>query len=244
MIIDILTIFPDFFSSPLRQSLIDKAIKKGVIQVNIHNIRDFATDKHRVVDDSPFGGGAGMVMKVEPIYNALRFIEENRGERYKILLTPRGKTLNQEKVVSLSKREKLVFICGRYEGVDERILNFVDEEISIGDYILMGGEAAALVLLEAVVRLVPSVVGRGESVDNETFNQGLLEYPQYTRPERFMGFDVPEVLLSGNHKKIKEWRLYQSLLKTYKNRPDLLEKAELTDEMKKMLQEIVNKYAS
>lgn len=243
MVINILTIFPDFFTSPLKQSLVAKAIQKNLIEFKIFNIRDFATDKHKVVDDSPFGGGAGMVMKVEPIYNALNFIEKNYGNSYKILLTPRGKTFNQKKAQELSKKSKITFICGRYEGVDERVLNFVDEEISIGDYILMGGESAVLVVVEAVVRLIPSIIGKEESLEDETFVSGLLEYPQYTRPEDFMGYKVPSVLLSGNHKEIKKWRLYQSLLKTYQNRPDLLEKKDLTEEMKKILNEIKEKYA-
>lgn len=243
MIINILTIFPDYFTSPLKQSLISKAIEKGLLKINIHNIRDFTSDKHKVVDDTPFGGGVGMVMKIEPIYKALRYVEETSGKSYKILLTPRGTTFNQKKAEMLAKRDNLTFICGRYEGVDERVVNFIDEEISIGDYVLMGGESAVLVVLEAIIRLIPSVVGKSESVEQETFVTGLLEYPQYTRPEDFMGYKVPSVLLSGNHKEINKWRLYQSLLKTYKNRPDLLEKVELSEEMKKFLEEIKEKYA-
>lgn len=243
MILNILTLFPDFFVSPLKQSLINRAIERSLIKVNICNIRDFTTDKHKVVDDSPFGGGAGMIMKIDPLYRALKYVEENTGHSYKILLTPRGRAFTQTKAMELSKMDNLTFICGRYEGVDERITYFIDEEISIGDYVIMGGESAVLVVLEAVVRLLPSVLGKEESVKEETFVEGLLEYPQYTRPEDFMGYKVPSILLSGNHKEIYKWRLYQSLLKTYKNRPDLLDKLVLTEEMKEFLVKIKKDYA-
>ncbi len=237
MIIDLLTIFPDFFSSPLEQSLIKKARDKGIIRVNIYNIRDFATDKHKTVDDTPFGGGDGMVMKIEPIYRVIRYAEEKNGEGYKIYLSPKGERLNQRKVSELAQKKHLILLCGRYEGVDERVINFINEEISVGDYVLMGGESAALVVLEAVMRLVPGVVGTENSVIDESFSAGLLEYPQYTRPFDFMGYKVPDVLLTGNHKKIKEWRTIQALLKTYKKRPDLIKDIKIEEDMEKKLKE-------
>ncbi len=243
MIIDILTIFPEFFNSPLEQSLIKKARDKGIIKVNIYDIRDFATDKHRTVDDTPFGGGDGMVMKIEPVYRALKHAEQISGRGYKIFLTPQGKRLNQKKVSELSCRKHIILLCGRYEGIDERIENFIDEEISIGDYVLMGGESAALVLIESIGRLIPGVVGTENSVKDESFSSGLLEYPQYTKPYDFMGYKVPDILLSGNHKKIKEWRAVHALVKTYKKRPDLLNEENISDDMKSMLKEYLKKNA-
>lgn len=240
---DILTIFPSFFDSPLRCGILKRAIERSLIRIRIHDIRDYALDRHRTTDDYPYGGGEGMVMKVEPIYRAVeKAKEESEGEGIRswvVLLTPQGKTLKQEKVLDLSRKEGLTLICGRYEGVDERLRELVvDEEISIGDYVLSGGEAAALVIVDAVSRLIKGVVGCERSPEMESFSTGLLEHPHYTRPRVFMGRKVPDVLLSGNHREIERWRRYQSLKRTYERRPDLLEKASLTEEDKKMLEEI------
>jgi len=224
MKIDILTIFPDYFQTPLKQSLINKAIEKSIIDIQIWNIREFAEDKHKMVDDEPYGGGTGMVMKIEPIVKCLENIEVKRGRGFRILMTPSGKQFKHDLALNLSQREHLIFICGRYEGIDARIEYFIDEEISIGDYILMGGEVAALVVLESVLRFVKGVVGKEDSVKNESFMNNLLEYPQYTRPYDFRGFKVPDILLSGNHKKIEEWRKKQAIIKTQKIRPELLSK--------------------
>lgn len=240
---DILTIFPSFFDSPLRCGILRRAIERGLIRIGIHDIRDYALDKHRTTDDYPYGGGEGMVMKVEPIYRAVERVKEE-GERegirpWVLLLTPQGETLRQEKVWDLSRKEGLILICGRYEGVDERVRELVvDEEISIGDYVLSGGEAAALVVIDAVSRLIKGVVGCERSPERDSFSAGLLEHPHYTRPRTFMGLGVPEVLLSGNHREIERWRRYQSLKRTYERRPDLLKRASLTEEDREMLEEI------
>jgi tRNA (guanine37-N1)-methyltransferase len=238
MKIDILTIFPDYFTSPLKQSLLAKAGEKGLADIKLWDIRDFAKDRHKMVDDEPYGGGAGMVMKIEPLCDCLREAEKTRGAGYKILLSPQGRVFSQQTAFSLSNEEHLIMICGRYEGVDDRIHGFIDDEISIGDYVVMGGETAVLVITEAISRLIPGVVGKEESVNNETFADGLLEYPQYTRPAEYEGAKVPDILLSGDHKKIREWRLYHSMLKTYKKRPDLIEKLQFDNEKRKMLERI------
>jgi len=234
----VLTIFPEMFASPLSASLLKKAQDKGVVSCTIHNLRDYATGKHRSVDDTPYGGGQGMVMKPEPAVTAVEEVCRPLSRPWRILLSPQGPALTQAKVVELAQRETLVLLCGRYEGVDERIQAFVDEEISIGDYILSGGEIAALVVIDAVARLIPGVVGRKESVEDESFSQGLLEYPQYTRPEEFRGLRVPDVLLSGNHAEIAAWRRRQSLLRTREHRPDLLARATLSEAEKEWLARI------
>lgn len=231
----VLTIFPEMFTSPLSASLLKKAQDKGIVTCRVHNLRDYATDKHRSVDDSPYGGGQGMVMKPEPVVAALGGVCQSLANPWRILLSPQGSPLTQAKVAELAQRETLVFLCGRYEGIDERIRPFVDEELSIGDYILSGGEIAALVVIDAVARLIPGVVGRQESVEEESFSHGLLEYPHYTRPEEFRGMRVPAVLLSGNHAEIACWRRRQSLLRTRERRPDLLAKAALTDKERQWL---------
>jgi tRNA (guanine37-N1)-methyltransferase len=219
----ILTIFPEYFSSPLATSLLHKAKEAGLIRVSVHDLRRWASGKHRTTDDYPYGGGAGMVMKPEPVVAALEAVSrEARGRAWSVLLSPQGWPLTQEKVVELSRKEALILVCGRYEGIDERVRRFVDEEVSIGDYVLSGGEAAALVVVEAVARLVPGVLGSPESLREESFATGLLEYPQYTRPEVFRGLRVPAVLLSGNHQEIARWRREQALLRTKERRPDLL----------------------
>ncbi len=238
---DILTLFPDFFLSPLRQSIIGRAVDSGLLAVEIHNIRDFATDKHRTVDDYPYGGGPGMVMKVEPVVRAIESVTggKDRAEGTKVILTtPQGRPFNQRMAVELAALENIVIVCGRYEGVDERIRAFVDLEVSIGDYILTGGEIPALVLIDAVGRLVKGVLGASESADTESFSKGLLEYPQYTRPEVFRGMRVPGVLLSGDHGRIERWRRFESLRRTLERRPELLKDAELTDSDRLMLEEL------
>ncbi len=224
MRIDLLTIFPQFFDSFLGESLLAKAIEKNILAVNVHDIRAHAENKHHKVDDAPFGGGAGMVMAVQPIADAIESLKKESPART-ILLSPRGKLFTQEKARELAKEERLILICGRYEGVDERIVqHWVDEELSLGDYILNGGEVAAMAVMEAVFRLLPGAVGCDESLEHESFEQGLLEYPQYTRPEEFRGLCVPEELISGHHENIKKWRHQESVRKTRANRPDLLAK--------------------
>jgi tRNA (guanine37-N1)-methyltransferase len=221
--IDVLTIFPGIFESPLRESLLGKAIEKGVLDVRVHDIRDHATDKHRQVDDESYGGGPGMVMKPEPIFAAVEALEPD--PKRVLLLSPAGRRLDQALVRELAAEPWLVLVAGRYEGVDERVVEGLGaEEISIGDYVLSGGEVPALVVLEAVTRLVPGVIGRDESHERDSFGQdGLLDHPHYTRPPEFRGMAVPEVLLSGDHAAIERWRREAAREKTRRNRPDLLE---------------------
>lgn len=223
MRIDILTIFPDMFGSPLRESLLGKAVAAEVLDVRVHDIRDSTTDKHRQVDDESYGGGPGMVMKPEPVFAAVEALGE--GRKRVLLLSPAGRRLDQALVRELAEEPWLVLICGRYEGLDERVVEGLPaEEVSIGDYVLSGGEVAALVLLEAVTRLVPGVIGREESHERDSFGrEGLLDHPHYTRPAEFRGLRVPDVLLSGNHAEIERWRREAALEKTRRNRPDLLE---------------------
>lgn len=238
MRIDILTIFPDLFNTFLSTSIVGRAIASEKLRVNVKDLREFTSDKHRTVDDIPFGGGSGMVMKPEPIFRAVRAIDPNHQSRI-ILLSPKGRTFSQEMAERLAKEEWLFLICGRYEGVDERVREFlIDEEISIGDYILIGGEVPAMVIIEAVVRLIPGVI-KSASLEEESFKKGLLEYPSYTRPQNFEGMSVPEVLISGDHSKIRAWRRRKSIEITLKNRPDLLKKARLDEEDMKILQGIL-----
>ncbi len=216
---DILTLFPEMFKT-LNQSVIGKAIEKELININTINIRDFSKDKHKKVDDTPYGGGAGMVIKPDVVYDAYKSVEDKNAKV--IYLSPQGKTLTQEKVKSLSKEKHIILLCGHYEGIDQRVLEkIVDEEISIGDYVLTGGELPAMVLIDAVSRHIDGVISK-ESTEEESFSEGLLEYPQYTRPEIFLGEKVPEILLSGHHEKIKKWREKKSLEITRQKRPDLL----------------------
>ena len=227
MLIDIITIFPDVVKPYFGESMLKIAQKKGKLKVRVHNLRDYTLDKHRKVDDRPFGGGPGMVMMAEPIFRAVEAIKrKTRSARRKtrvILLCPKGKTLNQKLAQRLSKYERLVLICGHYEGVDERVRGrLVDEEISIGDYVLTGGELAAMVVSDVIARLIPGVLGHKDSNRFESFSLRLLEYPQYTRPADFRGIEVPRVLLSGNHKKIQEWRKLEAMKITRKRRPDLI----------------------
>jgi tRNA (guanine37-N1)-methyltransferase len=221
--IDVLTIFPGIFESPLRESLLGKAIESGVLDVRVHDIRDSTTDKHRQVDDESYGGGPGMVMKPDPVFAAVEALGD--GPKRVLLLSPAGRRLDQALVRELAEEPWLVLVCGRYEGVDERVVEGLPaEEVSIGDYVLSGGEVPALALLEAVTRLVPGVIGREESHERDSFGaEGLLDHPHYTRPAEFRGMAVPEVLLSGNHAEIERWRRAAALAKTRRNRPDLLE---------------------
>jgi tRNA (guanine37-N1)-methyltransferase len=236
---DILTIFPEMFSSPLNFSLIKKAQEKDLLKISLHDIRNWAQDKHKMTDDAPYGGGCGMVMKVEPVEKALAAIIGREAQSQVILMTPQGESLTQKIVAELSQAKQLIIICGRYEGVDERIrTNLVDREISIGDYVLTGGELSALVLIDAVSRLIPGVLGNAQSADSESFSHDLLEYPQYTRPAIYNGWGVPDVLISGNHAEIELWHRRESIRRTYKRRPDLLKKAILTATDEKILAQI------
>jgi tRNA (guanine37-N1)-methyltransferase len=235
---DILTIFPEMFTSFCGCSLLKKALDKGVITVQLHDIRSYAGDKHHMTDDAPYGGGGGMVMKVEPINRALLSIPMVADAVPVILLTPQGERFSQKIAEELAVCPQLVFVCGHYEGVDERVrTRLVNREISIGDYILTGGELSAMVLVDAVSRLVPGVLGNSDSAGEDSFSMGLLEYPHYTRPVEYQGWKVPEVLLSGNHREIEVWRRRQSLLRTHQGRPDLLTGMELTEQEKKWLTE-------
>jgi tRNA (guanine37-N1)-methyltransferase len=235
---DILTLFPDMFQSPLASSVLKKAIDRGVIRVSVFNIRDFTTDKHRVVDDSPYGGGSGMVMKAGPIVEGIERLKSTNGSPRVILMTPQGVPFDHSQAKRLSQYDHLLFVCGRYEGVDERVREYVDEEVSIGDYILMGGELAVMVVIDAVSRFVPGVLGSEESVLEESFANALLEYPQYTRPRVFRGKRVPEVLISGDHRQITHWRRREALKRTFIRRPDLLEKVSLSEGDLALLEEI------
>ncbi len=230
MQIFILTIFPEMFESPFKSGLFQKAIDKGVVKVNIRNIRDFTHDKHHTTDDYPYGGGAGMVMKPEPIFEAVEAIKAELRETKKvpiILLTPQGRLLTQDVAKQLTQYNNMVFICGQYEGIDERVReHLVTDEISIGDYVLSGGELAAMVVVNTVVRLLPGFLGSPESLLSESHTNGLLEYPQYTRPPEFRGWSVPDVLLSGNHKQIARWRQEQSEIRTERRRPDMIKKTD------------------
>jgi len=223
MKIDILTLFPESFM-PLKESIISRAIKTQKLEINIINIRDFSKDKHKKCDDYTFGGGPGMLMMVQPIYEAMTSIEGYK-QAHKIYLSPKGKTFSQSRAKELSKIDHIILLCGHYEGVDQRAIDLlINEEISIGDYVLTGGELPAMVVVDAVSRLVPTVLGGEESAEIESFENGLLEYPQYTKPREFMGLEVPEVLISGDHKKVDEWRKNEAEKITKQRRPDLLNK--------------------
>lgn len=235
---DILTLFPEMIEGMLNQSILKRAIEKKIIEVNIINFRDFSTNKHSTVDDYAYGGGAGMLISVEPIHLAMKTIP-NIDKAYKILTSPSGNVYNQNRAEKLSKLDHIVIVCGHYEGIDNRILDYIDEEISIGDYVLTGGEIPACAIIDSIARLVPGVIS-DESIVGESFTMGLLEYPQYTRPYEYDGKKVPDVLVSGHHDNIKKWQRYQSLKKTYEARPELLGNIALTNEDIKMLEEIKN----
>ena len=245
MQIDILTLFPEMFTGVLGQSILQKATEKSAVNYNVVNFRDFADNKHSTVDDYPYGGGAGMVLKPQPIFDAVSALKENAKSKSTrvILLCPQGERYSQRKAEELACEEHLIFICGHYEGYDERIReNIVTDEISIGDYVLTGGELGAMVVVDSVVRLLPEVLGNQESHMKDSFSTGLLEHPHYTRPADFRGLMVPEVLLSGNHKLIEEWRNKEALRRTLLRRPDLLEKIALTPQQEKWLNEVKKEY--
>lgn len=234
---NVLTLFPEMFSA-LDESIIGRGKEKGLIDINLINIRDFSKNKHKKVDDTPYGGGAGMVMEPTVVYDAYCSVKEPNAKV--IYMSPQGKTLNQQMVQDLAKEENIILLCGHYEGIDQRVIDeIVDEEISIGDYVLTGGELPAMVLIDSVSRYVEGVL-KEDSIQEESFTNGLLEYPQYTRPEVFLGKRVPEVLLSGHHENIKEWRRNQSIINTYLKRPDLLKEIKLSDKEQKMLSEYKN----
>ena len=235
MEINVLTIFPEVFEKALNFSILKRAGEKQKVKFKTVNIRDFAEDKHKMTDDTPYGGEGGMIMKVEPIHKALLSVKGEGKTEKVLLMSASGRRLTQEKLREYAKLDSLTLVCGRYEGVDERVLNYIDEEICIGDYIISGGEFASLVIIEGVVRLLPDVLGNEESAVHESFEKGILDFPQYTKPREYMGLQVPEELISGNHELIKKFRRRQALLKTQKNRPELLEKIQLSDEDRKFL---------
>lgn len=235
---DVLTLFPEMFE-PIKQSVIGRAIEKDLLEVNLINIRDFSKDKHKKVDDTVYGGGAGMLIRPDVVYDSFKSVKDENAKV--IYMSPQGKRLCQSKVEELAKCEHLILLCGHYEGIDQRVLDkIVDEEISIGDYVLTGGEIPAMVLIDSVSRYVEGVLTNG-STDEESFSKGLLEYPQYTRPEEFEGMKVPEVLQSGHHENINKWRRRKAIETTYIKRPELLESFDLTDEEEKFLEELKNK---
>lgn len=240
MKIDVLTLFPKMFEGPMGESIIGKAVAKGLLDISVSNFREYSDNKHQTVDDYPYGGGAGMLLKVQPIYDNLKAIDEADPTVKKrvILLDPAGKQFNQAMAEEFSQEEHLVFICGHYEGYDERIRTLVTDEVSLGDYVLTGGELGAMVMIDATVRLLPDVLGNQTSAQTDSYSTGLLEHPQYTRPAEFKGMKVPDVLTNGNHKLIEEWQLKESLRRTVQRRPDLLADLELTPQMEKFLTEI------
>jgi len=219
---NVITLFPEMFGDPFEASILKRAQEKGLIKIALYNLRDYCTDKHRVTDDVPYGGGVGMVMKPEPLITAIEALKDSQPEGRTLLMTPQGKRLGQKDAQRLSGHSSLTLVCGRYEGVDERVRSFADEEISIGDYILTGGELAAMVVIDSVSRLLPGVLGDSNALVEESFTETLLEAPQYTRPRVFRDMEVPEILLSGNHAAIERWRQQQALKRTSERRPDLL----------------------
>jgi tRNA (guanine37-N1)-methyltransferase len=236
----VITIFPEIFHAYLNEGILKKALQKELIEVHIHNLRDFARDKHRTVDDYPYGGGSGMVMKPEPFFDAVETLYPEASQRRVIMLNPAGKRFNHAMAVELSQETKqLLFLCGRYEAIDERVkTGLIDDEISIGDYILTGGELPALVIIDAVTRLIPGVLGNNQSTEAESFSWGILDYPHYTRPPLFRDMTVPEILLSGNHKDIIQWRRKEALRRTLERRPDLIETTNLSSDDHTLLHEI------
>lgn len=234
MKIDILTLFPEMFA-PLEHSIVGKAKERGLLEINYHNFRENA-EKSRHVDDEPYGGGQGMLLRAQPIFDTIDKIDAQKARV--ILLDPAGRTFDQDFAEELSKEDELIFICGHYEGYDERIKSLVTDEVSLGDFVLTGGELAAMTMVDATVRLIPEVIGKETSHQDDSFSLGLLEYPQYTRPYDYLGMTVPDVLMSGHHENIRKWRLEQSLRKTLERRPDLLENYAMTDEERLILEKI------
>jgi tRNA (guanine37-N1)-methyltransferase len=230
MRIDVVTLFPEFFTSPLQQSMLRRAQELGAVSFRVINLRDFALDRHKVCDDRPFGGGPGMVLKIEPLVAAIRELRREDPEVWVILLSPQGRLFDQEKARDLAGRPHVALLCGHYEGVDDRLRFYIDEELCLGDYIVTGGEIPALAVADAVTRLLPGVLGGEGAADEESFQTGLLEYPHYTRPRVFEGHEAPEILLSGDHAAIARWRRQEALKRTARRRPDLLDKAELNPE--------------
>ena len=237
MKIDVLTLFPEMFTGVFNDSILKRAQASGAVEFNTVNLREFSENKHKKVDDYPYGGGAGMLLTAQPIFDAVESVcQAGETKPRIILMCPQGERFTQSKAEELSKEEHLIFICGHYEGFDERIREYlVTDELSLGDYVLTGGELAAMVMTDAVVRLLPDVLGKQESHEDDSFSTGLLEFPQYTRPVDFRGMVVPEVLISGNHKRIEQWRHEQSLYRTYQRRPDLLESRSLTEKEKQLI---------
>ncbi|WP_409022596.1 tRNA (guanosine(37)-N1)-methyltransferase TrmD [Dellaglioa sp. P0083] len=239
MKIDVLSLFPEMFDGPMKQSIVGKAIDKNVLDLKITNFRDFTTDKQNHVDDYPYGGGAGMLLQAQPVFDTLEAVQKESDTKGKvILLDPAGRKFDQTVAEEFAKEEHLTFICGHYEGYDERIRELVTDEVSLGDYILTGGELGAMVMIDATVRLLPEVLGNKESAPGDSFSNGLLEYPQYTRPADFRGMKVPEVLTNGNHKLIDEWRQKESLRRTFERRPDLLKDIQLSKQQVEWLADI------
>lgn len=236
MNIHVLSLFPEMFIGVFGSSILKKAQEKGLVNLQVSNIRDYSDNKHKQVDDYPYGGGAGMVLKPEPVFQAVETITEGRSPRV-LLMCPQGERFTQKKAEELAQEEELIILCGHYEGYDERIREYlVTDEISIGDFVLTGGELPAMTVIDAVVRLLPGVLGQEDSHIHDSFSTGLLEHPHYTRPQDFRGMKVPDVLLSGNHKKIEEWRMEQSLKRTFERRPDLLENIELTPKQQQFIE--------
>lgn len=241
---DIMTLFPAMFEGPMTESILKRAQEKGLIEVNLHNIRDHATDKHKTTDDTPYGGGGGMVMKVEPLVSAVEAVRGEDTHTPVILMTPQGRVFNQKIVQELAQQPRLILVCGRYEGFDERVRQTVaTDEISIGDYVLTGGELAAMIIVDAVSRLVPGVLGAQWGADEDSHATGLLEYPHYTKPAEYRGLRVPDVLVSGNHAEVEKWRRRESLKRTWQRRPDLLVTADLTEVERWYLAELAKSQA-
>lgn len=235
---DILTLFPEMFGPVLGTSMLGRAAQNGLLEFHTHNIRDYSANKHKTTDDYPFGGGAGMVMTAQPVFDCIEAVTaEGAAPPRRIYMSPRGRVLTAKAARELAKEPRLLILCGHYEGIDERILTLIDDQISIGDYVLTGGELPAMVLIDCISRFVPGVLGHSESAEDESFSEGLLEYPQYTRPAEFRSMAIPEILLSGHHANVKKWRRQKSLLITREHRPDLLSKVQLTNEDRRFLAE-------
>lgn len=240
MIIDVITIFPGMFADPMSASMVGLAQERGILDLRIHDLREYATDRHRTTDDYPYGGGPGMVMRPEPLFAAIRGVQGlGPGTATVVFLTPAGERFDQARALDLSAHDRLLLVCGRYEGFDERALGLADVTLSVGDYVLTGGELPAMVVIDAVVRLLPGVLGHAESAADESFSEELLEYPQYTRPATFEGLSVPDVLLSGDHARIAKYRRREAVLRTARVRPDLLDAARLTDDERALVREVL-----
>lgn len=241
MIIDIITIFPEFFTTFLETSIIKRAIEDGLVEINCHQLREYSDRKHQKIDDTPYGGGAGMLMQFPPFYEAIKKLRKE--DSYIIMLSPQGKLFTQSKAKKLANKSHLILLCGHYEGIDARVEELIDEEISIGDYVLTGGEIPAMILSDAIVRLIPDVIAQ-ESYEEDSLQKGWLKYPQYTKPDSYQGYDVPDILKSGHHKNIEAWRKKESIKKTYEKRSDLIDQIKLTNDEKNILDEVKSKNKS